>query len=156
MIRYLVRRHSPLLNAIPDLRGMDKDDIGRLGEKMAARYLYAHGGKVLYRNYRAPIGGEIDIVLRHGKILAFVEVKTRTSDAFGRAADAVNFHKQELISRGAQSWLRLLGYPNIPWRCDIVEVYLKPKTVPEINWLQSAFTISDLHQPRPRQWTRRR
>ena len=122
MIRYLVRRHSPLLNTIPDLRKMDKDDIGRLGERIAARYLYAHGGKVLYCNYRAPMGGEIDIVLRHGKILAFVEVKTRTSDAFGRAADAVNFHKQELISRGAHSCCACSGFPTFPggatsWKC---------------------------------------
>ena len=45
MIRYLVRRHSLLLNTIPDLRKMDKDDIGRLGENIAARYLYAHGAR---------------------------------------------------------------------------------------------------------------
>jgi putative endonuclease len=153
MIRYLVRRRSRLLNQPPRLVGLDTADIGALGEKIAARYLYAHGGKVLYRNYRAPMGGEIDIVLRHGKVLAFVEVKTRTSDAFGRAADAVDFHKQALIKRGAHSWLRQLGYPNIPWRCDILEVYLKPERPPEVNWLQSAFTISDLFLRRPRVWT---
>lgn len=155
MLRFLLRRLHPLLHRPAPLERMDKDDIGRLGEKIAAIYLYAHGGKVLYRNYRSPVGGEIDIVLRQGDVLAFVEVKTRTSEAFGRAADAVNLKKQHLIKRGVLSWLQRLGYPDIPWRCDIVEVYLLPDQSPKVNWLQSAFTITGLPNKDARQWTRR-
>lgn len=154
MFRFLVRHTSRRLHQAPRLATMNKDEIGRLGEKIAATYLYVHGGKVLYRNYRAPAGGEIDIVLRHGSVLAFVEVKTRTSDAFGRAAAAVDFNKQGLIKRGVNSWLKRLGYPDLPWRCDIVEVYLKPEQRPQVNWLQSAFTITDLHERKSRRWTR--
>ena len=44
-------------------------------------------------NYRAPRGGEVDIVVRHGQVLAFVEVKTRTSTAFVRPAAVVTHDK---------------------------------------------------------------
>ena len=158
LIRYLVRRTSRLLNApfAPERNGraLDKDAIGRLGEKIAARYLYAHGGSVLYRNYRAEGGGEIDIVLRHGNILAFVEVKTRTSDLYGRPADAVGMDKRLLIQRGAYRWLQLLHNPEIAWRCDIVEVDLRPGEKPRVNWIQSAFEVTDIRKQLSRRWVK--
>lgn len=78
--------------------------------------------KILYRNYRPKGGGEVDIVCRDEKTLVFVEVKTRSSDEFGRPADAVNAEKRELIARGARSWLRLLDKPETIARFDVVEV----------------------------------
>lgn len=124
----------------------DKDAVGRHGEKLAARWLYTRGCRVLYRNYRGPKGGEIDIVCRHGKVLAFVEVKTRTSTAFGRPAAAVTVDKQELIVRGAAAWLRMLYLPGLAWRLDVVEVLLIPGEKPEVNWIQSAFHTDELRQ----------
>src|SRR4051812_47799115 len=52
--------------------------LGRRGEEVAARHLRELGRKVLYRNFRARGGGEIDLVCRHGKVLVFAEVKTRS------------------------------------------------------------------------------
>jgi putative endonuclease len=130
----------------------DKDSVGRRGEAIAARWLWVNGCKVLYRNYRGPDGGEVDIVCRHGRVLAFVEVKTRTSTAFGRPAQAVTLEKQALILRGASAWLRLLGCPDIPWRYDVVEVLLIPGFKPDVNWIQAAFNTEEL----ARNLTRRR
>jgi len=107
---------------------------------------------VLYRNFRAPSGGEVDIVVRHGKMLAFVEVKTRTGERFGRPADAVTLDKQRLISRGALHWLRLLDNRPVSYRCDIVEVLLDPGSPPAVNWIQGAFTIEDTRKGKRRQW----
>ena len=118
--------------------------VGRRGELIAARWLWTRGCRVLYRNYRAPQGGEVDIVCRDGRVLAFVEVKTRTSDAFGRPALAVNDDKQALIRRGAEGWLRLLGFPDIPWRYDVVEVLLKAGKAPEVTWLKAAFNTEEM------------
>lgn len=101
---------------------------------------------MLYRNYRAPKGGELDIVCRHGIVLAFVEVKTRTSTAFGRPAAAVTPAKQKLIVRGAEGWLRLLRDREIPWRFDVVEVLLLPGRPPDVNWIQSAFNTTALRE----------
>jgi putative endonuclease len=157
--RLVVRHTSRLLRAPTRLSlgetRLDKDQIGRLGEAIAARHLYAHGAKILYRNFRAKGGGEVDLVARHGHVLCFAEVKTRTSDAYGRPADAVTLAKQELISRGAKAWLQLLQNPSIVWRCDIVEVYLQEGVPPRVIWLQHAFEIAELEGKRSRNWTRK-
>lgn len=143
----LIRRYSRLLNSAwssEQLQAAGKDVIGRRGEAIAARWLSVNGCKVLYRNYRAKEGGELDIVCRHRKVLAFVEVKTRTSTAFGRPAQAVTLDKQSLILRGATSWLRLLGCPEIAWRYDVVEVLLIAGQKPQVNWIQAAFNTDEL------------
>lgn len=150
LLRTIAGRFSRLLNSSWLSEGAavpDKDTVGRLGERIAARWLHVRGGcRVLYRNYRAPKGGELDIVCRHGQVLAFVEVKTRTSTAFGRPALAVTPDKQQLIVRGAQGWLRLLRDREIPWRFDVVEVLLIPGRKPEVNWVQAAFNTAELRE----------
>jgi hypothetical protein len=61
---------------------------------LACRFLRRNGYKVLYRNFRGRTGGEIDVVCRDNDTLVFVEVKTRTSEDFGRPLEAVEseFH----------------------------------------------------------------
>jgi len=117
--------------------------LGRLGELHAARWLRSRGRKVLFRNYRGQHRGEVDLVCRHGQVLTFVEVKTRSSAAFGRPADAVNRDKQRLIQRGAQDWLRRLGHPPFSIRFDIVEVLLIAGSVPQMNVIENAFQLPD-------------
>ena len=114
-------------------------EVGELGERIACARLRANGRKILYRNYRGPKGGEVDVVARDGATLSFVEVKTRTRKGYGRPLDAVDVAKQELIERGANSWLHLLGTRNISWRFDVVEVILSDGKVPEVNVVQNVF-----------------
>ena len=56
-------------------------ETGDFGEKVAAAWLRTQGFMVLYRNFRSPHGGEVEIVARHGSLLLFVEVKTRRAGA---------------------------------------------------------------------------
>lgn len=114
-------------------------EIGDLGEKMAREWLWAKGRKVLYANFRAPRGGEVDIVMRDGRMLCFVEVKTRTKRGEGRPLEAVDRAKQELIERGAREWLRLLKSPELPCRYDIMEVILIEGELPEVTLIPNAF-----------------
>jgi putative endonuclease len=114
-------------------------EVGALGERIAAAFLRGEGRRVLYRNFQSPKGGEVDLVTRDGKVLTFVEVKTRTSEAFGRPLDAVDKDKEELITRGAEEWLRLLGTRDIPWRFDVVEVILVDGKLPKVNVVEDAF-----------------
>ena len=100
-----------------------------------------HGYKVLYRRFRPREGGEIDLVCRHADTLVFVEVKTRSSTAFGRPADAVDAEKQALIGRGARAWLRLLKKPDVPIRFDIVEVLTLPGKKSTCHILADAFRL---------------
>lgn len=81
---------------------------------------------------------------RQRKLLTFVEVKTRTSTARGRPAEAVNAAKEKLILRGARSWLRMLDEADkIPTRCDIVEVILRDGEKPQIDIIEGAFKVSE-------------
>jgi len=116
--------------------------LGRRGEQIAARHLRRIGYKVLYRNYRAPKGGEVDLVCRDGDTLVFAEVKTRTSEEFGAPAEAVTREKQRLIARGALAWLKLLGNPDIHYRFDIVEVRMKGKKA-DVTVLRNAFGLPE-------------
>jgi len=118
--------------------------LGRHGENLAARYLRANGFKVLYRNFRARRGGEIDIVCREraSNTLVFVEVKTRSSDEHGAPSQAVNREKQHLIIRGALAWLRLLDNPDVLFRFDIVEIVMR-EGGPEINLIRDAFPLRE-------------
>lgn len=100
------------------------------------------GYKVLYRNFRAPKGGEVDLVCRDGDTLVFVEVKTRSSEAFGAPAEAVTRAKQRLITRGALAWLKLLGSPDILFRFDIVEVRIAGKKA-EATVIRNAFGLPE-------------
>lgn len=115
--------------------------LGREGELLAARHLRRQGYKILRRNFRAPHGGEVDLVCRHGKELVFVEVKTRSSEEFGRPLDAVDQKKRRLIIRGAMKWLRLLDMPDITFRFDVVEVLTEPPG--EIRIIENAFQLPD-------------
>lgn len=117
--------------------------LGDLGERMAVKALRREGLKVLYRNYRAPGGGEVDIACREGRWLVFVEVKTRRSTDFGRPVQAVDAPKQLLIVRGAMSWLRELGGPDVNFRFDVVEVVLEEGKPPQIEHLRDVFQMPD-------------
>jgi putative endonuclease len=115
---------------------------GARGEKLARRFLRSHGYKILYRNFRACGGGEIDIVCRDGDTLVFVEVKTRSDEDFGRPIEAVDRQKQLRVSKGGLAWLRLLDNPDIVFRFDAVEVLLPDDGVPHFELIQNAFELS--------------
>jgi putative endonuclease len=129
--------HDPVLLG----RRMDNREVGRYGEFLAGRWLGRRGRRVLYRNYLGQHRGEVDLVCRDGRVLAFVEVKTRSGVVKGRPADAVNAEKRRLIQRGAQDWLRRLGHPPIAIRFDIVEVVLSAGIPPEVNVIENAFQL---------------
>jgi putative endonuclease len=116
--------------------------LGARGEKLACAFLRRGGYKILYRNFRARHGGEVDIVCRDGDSLVFVEVKTRTREDFGRPVEAVNAAKRKLISRGALAWLQLLDNPDILVRFDVVEIVLAEDGQPHFQLIRDAFPLS--------------
>ena len=120
--------------------------LGAHGERLAAKHLRRNGYKVLYRNFRARRGGEVDIVCRERKTttLVFVEVKTRRTLAYGTPASAVNPDKQKLIARGAVAWLRMLDYPEVRFRFDIVEVLVNDSGE-TLNIVRDAFHLPDAY-----------
>ena len=90
---------------------MDRLELGRIGEVLAARHLESAGWTIEARNLR--LGrGEVDLVARRGHVLAFVEVKTRRSMAFGHPFEAITAQKRLEIAEVARRWLRERRLPR--------------------------------------------
>ena len=123
----------------PDGTKRDRLWIGRYGERVAADFLRASRCKILARNFKGPHRGEVDIIARQGKLLLFIEVKTRRANSPVRPLDAVDKSKQALIERGANAWLRRLRSRNLPWRFDVIEIWLTDGEKPRINHVRDAF-----------------
>jgi putative endonuclease len=113
---------------------------GKQGEEMAAAFLAGAGYRIVERNYRCPFG-EIDIVAEEGKVLVFVEVKSRRSEAFGDPQLAVGRQKQQKLSRIAMHYLAERGQGHRLARFDVVSV----KWLPEgrrIELIRNAFEMA--------------
>src|ERR671938_808011 len=75
--------------------------LGTRGENLACQFLKKNGYKILYRNFKGRTGGEIDVVCRQRDTLVFVEVKTRTSEDFGRPIETITSEQRKRIASGA-------------------------------------------------------
>ncbi len=114
---------------------------GELGERVAKKFLRRQGLKFLAANFRSE-RGEIDLIFRDGECLAFVEVKTRSSEEWTRPAAAVNAERRRRLSRAALDYLRLLKNPAVKVRFDIVEVLLAEGKVREVRHLPNTFAMA--------------
>ena len=117
---------------------MTTTDIGRYGEKLAARYLKKNGYKILDRNIHKS-HNEIDIIAVNKEYLVFVEVKTRSvgedlySD-YGTPAEAVTLQKQRRLITAAKRYIYdAKKYYDKQPRMDIVEVYLNKSNGKPLN-----------------------
>lgn len=118
--------------------GSDRKRIGSEGEERAARHLEKQGYRILERNYRAPYG-EIDLIALDRGELVFVEVKTRTSDAFGAPQLAVNHRKQERMVKAALGYLAFKNLHQMPCRFDVVAISAAGGK--EIEVIRNAFAM---------------
>jgi putative endonuclease len=107
--------------------GMDPERVARrralgvAGEDLAAGWYTGRGGEVLARNWRCR-EGELDLVVREGRTIVFVEVKARSSAAFGSPLEAVTAPKRRRIRVLAARWLEEAQVRPGPLRFDVVGV----------------------------------
>ena len=100
---------------------------GDAAEDIALRHLQQAGLRLLVRNYRTPGrgGGEIDLVMRDGSEIAFIEVKTRRGDAAGRAEESVSVSKgRKLLASGSWYLQQHPAFGDPIWRIDLVAITL--------------------------------
>jgi putative endonuclease len=107
-------------------------ELGRFGEAYAARHLAERGMVVLDRNWRCD-AGEIDLVLRDGRVLVVCEVKTRSSVAFGSPLEAVTAPKAARLRRLAARWLAEHRLRPDEVRIDLVGVLVLPGRSPRVD-----------------------
>ena len=125
---------------------MKTADVGRLGEKVAAKHLKKQGYRILAKNVKLSYN-ELDIIALVDRDIVFVEVKTRSVDEdlysrYGTPASAVNKDKRTHLLGGASQYLRMHPkYAERQPRFDVIEVYLKKDTgrVLQIHHIQNAF-----------------
>jgi putative endonuclease len=107
-------------------------ELGERGERAALEYLRDHEGyRIVAINFRTPVGrglrgqkvtAEIDIIAYDGDVLAFVEVKTRSSDERVAPERAVDLRKQRQIARAARRYRRMMRVSEEMYRYDVVTV----------------------------------
>ncbi len=118
---------------------IDRRKIGAAAEDVAAAFLVAQGVQLLFRNYRRRLG-ELDLVARQGDVLVIVEVRTRSSNAYGGAAASVNGLKRRRIVRAAQQLLQQhRELSGLRARFDVIVVSDLSEASPKVNWIRGAF-----------------
>lgn len=114
--------------------------LGRWGEARAARFLEARGWTVLARNYRFG-RREVDLVVRRGDLVVFVEVKTRAGPAYGAPLEAVTHQKRREVEAVAGHYLRRHGLTGVPVRFDALGILVRrgPRTTVEMEHVEDAW-----------------
>lgn len=109
---------------------------GKEGEQLAADFLIGKGFEIVERNYRHK-HGEIDLIIKKANWLIFVEVKARSSYAFGHPEEFVDYKKVKIILEVADYYIHKIDWQgNV--RYDILSIKLK-RDRPEIVHLEDAF-----------------
>ena len=116
--------------------------LGKEGEDLAARFLIKRGYRIMERNYRTR-SGEIDLIALHDGAVVFVEVKTRTSDAFGAPEHAVNPRKQQRMVKAALGYIKYKKLHQVPCRFDVVAITTAAEK--EVELIQNAFEMDRTH-----------
>jgi len=113
--------------------------LGRLGERLAERWLCQRGWRVLQRRFRSG-HRDIDLVVERDGTVAFVEVKTRRGARFGDPVEAVDWRKQRELTRSARVWLDRFGMADQMFRFDVIGVLITGDRV-RIRYLENAFSV---------------
>jgi putative endonuclease len=150
--RRSVRLAPALKRCLPSSAGayvarmsVDRQATGERGERVAARWLAVHGWSISQHRFR---NGHRDIDLvatrraRNGfeRTVAFVEVKTRRSLAFGGPLVSVGWRKKRELIRSAKVWISRFKRPGDTYRFDVIGVILGPQHV-RIQHVENAFLL---------------
>lgn len=111
-------------------------ETGKEGEDKASDYLIEKGYEIVARNYRFR-HAEIDIIAKKGKILLFVEVKTRRNLSFGMPEEFVDYAKTRLIMKAAENYIFEIDW-QFDIRFDIISVIINQNNF-RIRHIEDAF-----------------
>lgn len=111
------------------------NSTGAQAEQWAVQYLRQQGLSLVTQNYRGRFG-EIDLIMRDGAVLVFIEVRLRRNANFGGAAASIDARKQQRIICTAQQYLATLA--NIP-PCRFDVVLIDDVQGKQVQWLKNAF-----------------
>jgi putative endonuclease len=116
-----------------------KQLLGKEGERVAEQYLKKKGFKLVERNYRCAVG-ELDLIVLDGRVVVFVEVKTRSGHGYGSPLEAVAFRKQRKIIQAAQYFLNEKKLHQRDARFDVVGISWAGRE-PVVEHIENAFGL---------------
>ena len=111
---------------------------GHAYEKAAEKFLLQQGLSLKSRNYHTK-RGEIDLIMKHGNTLVFIEVRYRKYQHFGSAEETITRAKQEKIIFSAKHYLAKYNLWDLPVRFDVIAFTHNKLEQLELNWLKNAF-----------------
>jgi putative endonuclease len=114
---------------------MNENNAGLDAEKLAATFLANHGLKLVAQNYHCRFG-EIDLIMKDGTSLVFVEVRLRSNSQFGDAAASITPQKQQKLTLTAQHYLQQSNH-NSACRFDVI--LMQKVDINAIEWIKNAF-----------------
>ena len=105
---------------------MNRQEVGKLGENLARKFLKKRGYHIRETNFRCH-KGEIDIIAQQKDYLVFVEVRTRSSMDFGTPEESITQNKKGKLIASALTYIN--SHQNLPslWRIDVVAIEIDPK-----------------------------
>ncbi len=121
---------------------MNRQEVGKLGEKLAQKFLKKKGYHIRETNFYCP-RGEIDIIARRGDYLVFIEVRTKSNLDFGTPEESITQSKKEKLIASALTYINT--HQNLPslWRIDVVAIEVNDKGKTErIELIQNAIEQS--------------
>jgi putative endonuclease len=119
----------------------ERQILGLAGERIAIAFLISCGWAV--EAHRFKLGRhDLDLVVRKGKLVAFVEVKTRRSRSCGSGLEAVSARKQRDLARVANAWLLRFGRPDDEYRFDLISVQPVAGGSPRVEHVADAWRLS--------------
>ena len=116
----------------------NKKEVGRRGEDIAAQFLEDKGYTILDRNYNFE-HAELDIVAFQGRLIIFIEVKTRTTPAFGEPEEAIDEKKKEHLMHVAEAWMHERRMAGAPARFDVISILYPDTPKEEVRHYEEAF-----------------
>jgi putative endonuclease len=123
--------------------------VGSKGERLAADFLIKAGYRLVLSNFKVPVGrntrgavvtGEVVLIGYDGDRLCFIEVKTRSSDAFAAPLAAVDLRKQRQIIRAARMYRKIFHLPHASLRYDVVSIVLPESGRPKIDLFKGFYS----------------
>jgi putative endonuclease len=113
---------------------INQNNAGLKAEKLAATFLTERGLKLIAQNYHCRFG-EIDLIMKDGKTLVFIEVRLRSNTQFGDAGSSITPQKQQKLILTAQHYLQ----QHTETACRFDAILMNKANLQNIEWVRNAF-----------------
>lgn len=116
-----------------------RQELGEIGERIAERWLVRRGWRIIGRRFRSG-HRDLDLIAHREGMVAFVEVKARSSNEFGDPVQAVSWRKQRELGRSAKVWIDRHGRGDEAYRFDVIGILIDRDRV-RVRHIENAFML---------------